>query len=76
MNVKTCVYLIIPFGISYNQTYPTWGCNVNLRIGSPLQVADYSTGSIKQDAKHLTQDLELALKQLGGQIKELDGGNK
>lgn len=71
LNVK-----IIPIGISYNQTYPTWGCNVNLRIGSPLQVVDYSTGSIKQDAKHLTQDLELALKQLSGQIKEADGGNK
>lgn len=55
---------IIPIGISYDQTYLQRGCNGNLRIGSPLVVKHYSTGSIKQDAKNLTQDLELALKQL------------
>ena len=57
---------IVPIGISYNQTYPRRGCQSSLKIGSPLSVKDYSTGSIKQDAKHLTQDLELALKQLSG----------
>ena len=57
---------IIPIGISYNQAYPRRGCQASLQIGSPLSVKDYSTGSIKQDAKHLTQDLELALKQLSG----------
>lgn len=58
---------IIPIGISYNQTYLQRGCHANLHIGSPLLVKDYSTGSIKQDAKRLTQDLELSLKQLTGQ---------
>lgn len=58
---------IIPIGISYDQTYLQRGCNGNLRIGSPLVVKHYSTGSIKQDAKNLTQDLELALKQLSTQ---------
>ena len=57
---------IVPIGISYNQTYPRRGCQASLKIGSPLSVKHYSTGSIKQDAKHLTQDLELALKQLSG----------
>jgi 1-acyl-sn-glycerol-3-phosphate acyltransferase len=61
---------IIPIGICYSQTFPQWGCNVNFRIGSPLPVADYSKGSLKQNAKHLTQDLELALKHLSGQIRE------
>lgn len=55
---------IVPIGISYNSSYPTWGSNASLNIGSALSVADYRTGSIKQDAKHLTQDLESALKQL------------
>jgi 1-acyl-sn-glycerol-3-phosphate acyltransferase len=64
---------IIPIGIRYSQTFPQWGCDVNLCIGSPLVVANYHQGSMKQDAKHLTRDLELALKELSGQIKEEHG---
>lgn len=60
---------ILPINISYSQTYPTWGCDVTCRIGSPIHVGDYSTGSIKKDAQQLTQDLELTLKQLGSKTE-------
>jgi 1-acyl-sn-glycerol-3-phosphate acyltransferase len=59
---------IVPVAISYSQPFPHWGCDVNIRIGSALSVASYSTGaSVKQNAKHLTTALEKALKQLSGQ---------
>lgn len=58
---------ILPIGISYSQAFPRRGCDVNIRIGSPLRVAEYSTGAVKQNAKQLTADLETALKQLSGQ---------
>lgn len=59
---------IVPIAIRYSQAFPRWGCDVTVRIGSPLQVADYSTGpSVKQNAKQLTNTLETALKQLSGQ---------
>ncbi len=56
---------VVPIGIKYSQSYPQWGCDVCIRIGSPLKVADYnSLGSVKQSAKQLTMDLENALKAL------------
>jgi len=58
---------IVPIDIRYSQVFPSWGCDVNIRIGSPLQVADYNTGSVKQRAQQLTTALETALKQLGVQ---------
>lgn len=58
---------IVPISIDYGQPIPRWGCNVNINIGSPLKVTAYNTGSLKQDAKQLTTDLETALKQLNEQ---------
>jgi len=59
---------VVPIAIHYSQAFPRWGCDVSVRIGSPLQVADYNTGSsVKQNAKQLTTTLETALKQLSGQ---------
>ena len=55
---------IVPIGISYSQPIPHWGCDVKIRIGSPLQVGDYNTGSVKQNAKQLTTALETALQEL------------
>ena len=58
---------IVPISICYSQPVPHWGCDVQIRIGSPLQVADYCTNkSVKQNAKHLTGELEAALKNLRG----------
>lgn len=55
---------IVPIGISYSQSFPQRGCNVCIQIGSPLAAADYNQGSIKQNAKQLTNDLTTALKSL------------
>lgn len=55
---------IVPMTIKYSQPVPQWGCDVQIRIGSPLQVADYCTTSVKKSAQRLTSDLETALKNL------------
>ncbi|AFZ31734.1 phospholipid/glycerol acyltransferase [Gloeocapsa sp. PCC 7428] len=62
---------IVPINLSYSQPYPRWGCEVKIRIGSPISVADYNTGSIKQNAKALTTDLEAALNALNAHEAEL-----
>lgn len=58
---------IVPIGICYSQAFPQQGCDVKFQIGAPLEVADYVSGSTKQQAKRLTTDLETALKALSGQ---------
>lgn len=58
---------IVPVSLCYSQSFPQWGCDVKIRIGSPLQVANYNTGSVKQNAKQLTTDLEAALTEVSGQ---------
>ncbi|MCC5629903.1 1-acyl-sn-glycerol-3-phosphate acyltransferase [Nostoc sphaeroides CHAB 2801] len=58
---------IIPIGINYSQPYPNWGTDVSIDIGSPIKVADYMSGCIKQDAKSITADLAKALQQLSHQ---------
>jgi 1-acyl-sn-glycerol-3-phosphate acyltransferase len=58
---------IVPMSIRYSQATPHWGCDVKIRIGSPIQAADYSAGSVKEKAQKLTNTLETALKQLSGQ---------
>ena len=60
---------ILPISIYYSQPNVPWRCEVKIRIGSPILVSEYSTGSIKKDAKRLTQDLELTLKQLDSQTQ-------
>jgi 1-acyl-sn-glycerol-3-phosphate acyltransferase len=55
---------IVPININYSQPYPNWGTDVNIHIGSPLTVADYTHGCVKQDAKRLTADLAKMLQQL------------
>lgn len=55
---------ILPVGINYSHPYPEWGTDVSIHIGSTIKVADYINGSVKQDAKRLTDDLANALKEL------------
>lgn len=52
---------IVPISLHYSQAFPQWGCNVVIRIGSALEVENYNTGALKQDAKQLNHDLTLAL---------------
>lgn len=56
---------IVPIYLAYDQPYPSWGTRVQLNIGTPISVNAYLTGSAKQDAKTLTQDLHRHLTQLG-----------
>jgi 1-acyl-sn-glycerol-3-phosphate acyltransferase len=62
---------IIPISIKYSQPFPQWGTDVNIHIGSPIPVEDYTQGSLKQQAKNLTDDLAKALKQLSHQQLEV-----
>lgn len=60
LNVK-----IIPIHIQYGETFPTWGTDVTVRIGTPMSVSDYNQGAPKDAAKQLTADLRTALQTLG-----------
>ncbi len=62
---------IIPISIDYSHPYPTWGADVNIHIGTPLNVSDYTDGTVKQNAQNLTSDLAFALKQLSHQESEV-----
>jgi 1-acyl-sn-glycerol-3-phosphate acyltransferase len=62
---------IVPININYSQPYPNWGTDVSIHIGSPLVVADYTHGCVKQDAKRLTADLAKMLQQLSQHESEM-----
>jgi 1-acyl-sn-glycerol-3-phosphate acyltransferase len=55
---------IVPVSLCYSEIYPSWGCDVHIRIGTPLVVDHYLQESIRKGAKKLTQTLETALKEL------------
>ncbi|HEY9699310.1 MAG TPA: 1-acyl-sn-glycerol-3-phosphate acyltransferase [Trichocoleus sp.] len=55
---------IVPIDLSYSEPFPQWRCRAKVAIGQPLAVAQYREGSVKQRAQQLTDDLELALRQL------------
>jgi 1-acyl-sn-glycerol-3-phosphate acyltransferase len=55
---------IVPISIRYSSLIPHWRSEVTVRIGSPINVADYCTKSAKQGAHQLTNDLETALRNL------------
>lgn len=55
---------ILPVSIRYSQPYPTWRCSVRVDIGQPLDVANYSCGSLRKNSQQLTADLEVALRKI------------
>lgn len=55
---------IVPIALRYSEPIPRWGCDVRLRIGSPLKAANYNTLTPKQGAGLLMQDLKHALSSL------------
>jgi 1-acyl-sn-glycerol-3-phosphate acyltransferase len=65
---------IVPMSINYSQPYPNWGTDVNINIGNAINVAEYTSGAIKQNAKHLTEDLTKALQHLNHQESEVTSG--
>ena len=63
---------ILPVTIEYSQPLPSWGTNVQVKIGSPLDVATYDTTTIKRSSKQLTQDLESRLKGIPSKVYNLN----
>lgn len=55
---------ILPVSIKYNCSYPQWGTKVKVRIGEPLEVANYQQEGMKKNSEKLTHDLEACLKSL------------
>lgn len=55
---------IVPISIRYSQPVPRWRCDATVRIGTPLNVADYRTRSAKKSAQQLTSELERAIRVL------------
>ena len=60
---------IVPIHLSYGEPFPTWACDITIRIGEPLHVQRYcqSNGpeATKKNARKLTAHLESALQDLG-----------
>lgn len=63
---------IVPINIRYSEPVPHWRCDAEVRIGSPLNVANYCTKSAKKSAQQLTDDLETAMKELNGEKVSTD----
>jgi 1-acyl-sn-glycerol-3-phosphate acyltransferase len=55
---------IIPMSIRYRPRVPRWRSHVKVAIAPPLSVADYATGGGKKEARLLTTELEMALKNI------------
>ncbi len=56
---------IVPMSIRYRPRIPKWGSHVKIAIGAPISVADYTSGGGgKKEARLLTAELEMALKNL------------
>lgn len=59
LNVK-----IVPISLEYSERDPKWRSSVKARIGKPMSVARYKTGSIKVKSRQLTADLQSKLHDL------------
>lgn len=55
---------ILPVGIRYIQPYPSWGTDVAVTIGEPIEVAKYDLKRMKSSSEKLTNDLETILREL------------
>ena len=55
---------VVPITLKYSHLIPRWGCEVTIRIGEPIEVAQYHQSSAKQNAKQLAGDLTTALEEL------------
>jgi 1-acyl-sn-glycerol-3-phosphate acyltransferase len=65
---------VVPITLNYSHKIPRWGCEVTIRIGKPIEVAQYQQASAKQNAKMLAADLTKALEGLnaiGGNEEEI-----
>jgi 1-acyl-sn-glycerol-3-phosphate acyltransferase len=60
---------VVPITLKYSHVIPRWGCEVTIRIGKPIEVAQYNQASAKQNAKQLAGDLTTAL----GELSAIEG---
>ncbi len=58
-----CPIKIVPVAINYRDSGVGRG-DVDIQIGAPLLVSNYLEAQVKRGARHLTQDLSMALQQL------------
>jgi 1-acyl-sn-glycerol-3-phosphate acyltransferase len=59
---------ILPVGIVYSKPCPSWGTNVRVNIGSPLNVSDYLGESLRKSSQKLTNELQTQLQNLCEEI--------
>ncbi|MCU0535441.1 MAG: 1-acyl-sn-glycerol-3-phosphate acyltransferase [Hydrococcus sp. Prado102] len=59
-----CGIKILPVSLKYDSLYPSWGDRVTVKIGEPINVASYSSASIRKGSEKLTRVLETALTNL------------
>jgi 1-acyl-sn-glycerol-3-phosphate acyltransferase len=52
---------IVPMGLAYNQTFPTWGSSLAVHIGEALSTTHYTHLSSKQAVQAITNDLTRSL---------------
>ena len=56
---------ILPVSLRYSDPFPSWGADVQIDIGEPLNAAEYlSDSSLRRSSQKLTVDLEQRLKKL------------
>jgi 1-acyl-sn-glycerol-3-phosphate acyltransferase len=55
---------ILPISLKYDSFYPDWGSHVTITIGEAIDVASYSSASVKKSSQMLTTALETKLKEL------------
>lgn len=68
----TCLEVkILPVSLHYSHPCPHWGTDVEIKIGAPIKVADYTGVETKVGARYLTQTLHDALSGLLTQAKQL-----
>jgi 1-acyl-sn-glycerol-3-phosphate acyltransferase len=55
------VVRILPVSIHYSDLYPSWGTNIKVDIGKPLEAVNYLNDSPKKRTQRLMNDLKSAL---------------
>ncbi len=55
---------IVPVSIHYSDFYPTWGTDIKVDIGQPLEAVNYLEDSPKKRTKRLMNDLKSALQDI------------
>ena len=56
---------ILPVSLRYSDPFPSWGADVQIDIGEPLNAAEYlNSSSLRRSSQKLTADLEQRLKKL------------